>query len=162
FGKFFGIQFPWWLDSILVVVWLLGVINAFNLIDGLDGLASGLACISAFGLCGIFMIEHLPGNVLILMGLIGACLAFLRYNLHPASIFLGDTGSMFLGFMLGTISLQTCTKNTFLLSMTIPMLVLGVPIYDTMLAIWRRSVRGMWLAKDASGQNRRRGLMQPD
>lgn len=160
FGQFFGVQLPWWLDHILVVVWILAVINAFNLIDGLDGLASGLACISAVGLCGIFIIGRLPGNVLVLMGLIGACLAFLRYNLHPASIFLGDTGSMFLGFMLGTISLDTCTKNTFLLSLTIPMLVLGVPIYDTLLAIWRRSVRRMWIQDD--GTNRKKGIMQPD
>jgi hypothetical protein len=151
------------LDHILVVIWLLGVINAFNLIDGLDGLASGLACISAVGLCGIFILGHSPGNVLVLMGLIGACLAFLRYNLHPASIFLGDTGSMFLGFMLGTISLDTCTKNTFLLSLAIPMLVLGVPIYDTMLAIWRRSVRRMWVPDEtSSGKTRQKGIMQPD
>jgi len=163
FGRFFGMQLPGWLDSILVVVWLLAVINAFNLIDGLDGLASGLACISSVGLCGIFIIQGLPGNVLVLVGLIGACLAFLRYNFHPATIFLGDTGSMFLGFMLGTISLDTCTKDTLLLSMAIPMLVLGIPIYDTMLAIWRRSVRQMWTQNDETGAKpKRRGLMQPD
>jgi UDP-N-acetylmuramyl pentapeptide phosphotransferase/UDP-N-acetylglucosamine-1-phosphate transferase len=162
FGQFFGMHLPAWLDHFLVVIWILAVINAFNLIDGLDGLASGLACISAVGLCGIFIIGKLPGNVLVLMGLIGACLAFLRYNLHPASIFLGDTGSMFLGFMLGTISLDTCTKNTFLLSLTIPMLVLGVPIYDTILAIWRRSVRRMWVQDDGGGSGRKRGIMQPD
>ena len=163
FGQFFGLHLPSWLDHILVVLWLLAVINAFNLIDGLDGLASGLACISAVGLCGVFILGHLPGNVLVLVGLIGACLAFLRYNLHPASIFLGDTGSMFLGFMLGTISLDTCTKNTFLLSLAIPMLVLGVPIYDTMLAIWRRSVRKMWIPDEtAGGSSNQRGIMQPD
>lgn len=163
FGQFFGLQLPSWLDHALVVVWLLAVINAFNLIDGLDGLASGLACISAVGLCGIFILGRLPGNVLVLTGLIGACLAFLRYNLHPASIFLGDTGSMFLGFMLGTISLDTCTKNTFLLSLAIPMLVLGVPIYDTMLAIWRRSVRRLWVPDDSNGAAaRHKGIMQPD
>jgi len=122
-----------------------------------------LACISAAGLGGIFIIEHSSGNLLVILGLIGACLAFLRYNLHPASIFLGDTGSMFLGFMLGTISLDTCTKNTFLLSLTIPMLVLGVPIYDTMLAIWRRSVRQMWVpAAETGGPPKRSGIMQPD
>lgn len=163
FGQFFGMQLPIWLDHILVVVWILAVINAFNLIDGLDGLASGLACISAVGLCGIFILGRLPGNVLVLTGLIGACLAFLRYNLHPASIFLGDTGSMFLGFMLGTISLDTCTKNTFLLSLAIPMLVLGVPIYDTMLAIWRRSVRRLWVPDDSDGgAAKSKGIMQPD
>jgi len=163
FGQFFGLHLPSWLDHALVVVWLLAVINAFNLIDGLDGLASGLACISAVGLCGIFILGRLPGNVLVLTGLIGACLAFLRYNLHPASIFLGDTGSMFLGFMLGTISLDTCTKNTFLLSLAIPMLVLGVPIYDTMLAIWRRSVRRLWVPDDSNGATaQNKGIMQPD
>jgi len=163
FGRFFGMQLPGWLDSILVVVWLLAVINAFNLIDGLDGLASGLACISSVGLCGVFIIQGLPGNVLVLVGLIGACLAFLRYNFHPATIFLGDTGSMFLGFMLGTISLDTCTKDTFLLSMAIPMLVLGIPIYDTMLAIWRRSVRQLWTQNDGNDfTQKQRGIMQPD
>ncbi len=163
FGLFFGLHLPSWLDHILVVLWLLAVINAFNLIDGLDGLASGLACISAVGLCGIFILGRLPGNVLVLMGLSGAGLAFLRYNLHPASIFLGDTGSMFLGFMLGTISLDTCTKNTFLLSLAIPMLVLGVPIYDTMLAIWRRSVRRLWTSDEGkAGGRKQQGIMQPD
>lgn len=163
FGRFFGIQFPAGLDMVFAVFWLLAVINAFNLIDGLDGLASGLACISSAGLCGIFIIQGYPGNTLVVVGLIGACLAFLRYNFHPASIFLGDTGSMFLGFMLGAISLETCTKNTFLLSLAIPMLVLGVPIYDTMLAIWRRSVRQMWLPEEPGRANGKRiGIMQPD
>src|SRR5207244_1880862 len=130
----------WWLDSIFVVIWIIAVINAFNLIDGLDGLASGLAIISAIGLGGVILLQNLPG-LLVVLGLIGACLAFLRYNFHPASIFLGDTGSMFLGFTLGLVSLQTFTKGTFFLSLSIPLLVLGVPIYDALLAIWRRSMR---------------------
>jgi hypothetical protein len=95
--------------------------------------------------------------VLLLAGFVGACLGFLRYNFHPASIFLGDTGSMFLGFTLGVVSLQTFTKNTFLISMTIPIMVLGVPIYDALLAIWRRSVRS-WM----NGTGGKRGIMQPD
>jgi len=107
----------------------------FNLIDGLDGLASGLAIISATGLCGILVLGDLPGVVVPLVALIGACLAFLRYNFHPATIFLGDTGSMSIGLILGVISLQSFTKNTFFLSMTVPLLILGVPIYDTLLAI---------------------------
>jgi hypothetical protein len=143
-------------------VWLLAVINAFNLIDGLDGLASGLAIISAAGLCGIFAIDHMPSNVLVLLGLIGACLAFLRYNFHPATIFLGDTGSMFLGFTLGVISLQTFTKNTFVLSLAIPMMVLGVPIYDALLAIWRRWVRGILRVNQPPEARKRFGIMQPD
>lgn len=162
FGTLFGWHLPPWLDIVCVVFYIVAVINAFNLIDGLDGLASGLAIVSATGLCGIFLLGHLPGDVLVLLGLIGACLGFLRYNAHPATIFLGDTGSMFLGFTLGVISLETFSKGTFLVSLTIPMLVLGVPIYDALLAIWRRSVR-LWLVDNAPGAaGKKRGIMQPD
>lgn len=162
FGAMFGYHLPGLLDFLLVELWLLAVINAFNLIDGLDGLASGLAIISAAGLCGIFAINHMPSNVLVLLGLIGASLAFLRYNFHPATIFLGDTGSMFLGFALGAISLQTYSKNTFVLSLAIPMMVLGVPIYDTLLAIWRRWVRGILRVNQPPEMRKRFGIMQPD
>jgi UDP-GlcNAc:undecaprenyl-phosphate/decaprenyl-phosphate GlcNAc-1-phosphate transferase len=160
FGAFLGYHLPAPIDGLLVVVWLVAIINAFNLIDGLDGLASGLAIISAFGLCGILSMQQASGAVLILLGFIGACLGFLRYNFHPASIFLGDTGSMFIGFTLGVISLQTFNKNSFLISLTIPMLVLGIPIYDAILAIWRRSVRKWVDGGETSGI--KRGIMQPD
>jgi UDP-GlcNAc:undecaprenyl-phosphate GlcNAc-1-phosphate transferase len=162
FGKFFGFDLPPFLDAILVVVWIVAVINAYNLIDGLDGLASGLAIISATGLCGILIFGNLPGVALVLVALVGACLAFLRYNFHPATIFLGDTGSMFIGLVLGVISLQTFTKNTFFLSMTIPMLVLGVPIYDALLAIWRRSVRRFVSGQEPDRAARRPGIMTAD
>ena len=157
FGTFLGHNLPPVVDCAMVVIWLVAIINAFNLIDGLDGLASGLASISAVGLTGILLMQNVSGEVLLLAGFIGACLGFLRYNFHPASIFLGDTGSMFLGFTLGVVSLQTFTKNTFLISMTIPIMVLGVPIYDALLAIWRRSVRS-WV----NGTGGKRGIMQPD
>jgi len=159
FGQLLGHDIPAPLDCILVVIWLVAIINAFNLIDGLDGLASGLAIISAVGLCGIMVMQQIPGDVLLLLGFIGACFGFLRYNFNPASIFLGDTGSMFLGFTLGVISLQTFNKNTFLISMAIPVMVLGIPIYDAMLAVWRRSVRS-WVSGGRAGP--RRGIMQPD
>ena len=157
FGQFLGHDLPAPVDCALVVIWLVAIINAFNLIDGLDGLASGLAAISAVGLTGILLMQQVSGEVLLLAGFVGACLGFLRYNFHPASIFLGDTGSMFLGFTLGVVALQTFTKNTFLISMTIPIMVLGVPIYDALLAIWRRSVRS-WV----NGTGGKRGIMQPD
>jgi UDP-GlcNAc:undecaprenyl-phosphate GlcNAc-1-phosphate transferase len=160
FGKFFGYNLPPFFDGLLVVFWIVAVINAYNLIDGLDGLASGLAIISATGLCGILLLGHVPGVILVLVALMGACLAFLRYNFHPATIFLGDTGSMFIGFVLGVVSLQTFTKNTFFLSMTIPLLVLGVPIYDALLAIWRRSVRRFFSGGEAG--TKPGGIMQPD
>src|SRR5579884_763743 len=161
FGVLFGYHLPPSLDCLLVVLWIVAIINAFNLIDGLDGLASGLAIISAVGLCGIFALSHLTGDVLLLVALIGACFGFLRYNFHPASIFLGDTGSMFLGFTLGVVSLRTLTKSTFILSLAIPLMVLGVPIYDEVLAVWRRAVR-RWLAGTANSPTRRSSLMQPD
>ncbi len=162
FGKLFGCDLPPLLDAILVVVWIVAVINAYNLIDGLDGLASGLAIISATGLCGILVFGNLPGVTVVLVALAGACLAFLRYNFHPATIFLGDTGSMFIGLVLGVISLQTFTKNTFFLAMTIPMLVLGVPIYDALLAIWRRSVRRFVSGHEPGGAATRPGIMTAD
>lgn len=144
-GALFGWEIPGWLGATLVVVWLVAMINAFNLIDGLDGLASGLAIVSSLGLAGMFVLQGSPGSAIVLMALVGACLGFLRYNFHPASIFLGDTGSMFLGFTLGLVSLETLNKGTLLLALSIPMFVLGVPVYDTLLAIWRRSMR-MWMA----------------
>ncbi len=163
FGRLFGMQLPPVVDVALAMFWIVALINAFNLIDGLDGLASGLAIISAIGLCGIFVIGQAHGEMLVLVGLIGACVAFLRYNFHPATIFLGDTGSMFLGFTLGVISLQTFTKSTFVLSLTIPMLVLGVPIYDALLAIWRRSVRKLLQKSGLVNQpGKRAGIMQAD
>jgi len=162
FGKLFGFELPPLLDGALVVLWIVAVINAFNLIDGLDGLASGLAIISATGLGGILVLGHSSGAVLVLVALIGACLAFLRYNFHPATIFLGDTGSMFIGLVLGTVALQTFTKNTFFLSLAIPMLVLGVPIYDTLLAIWRRSVRRLVKGQAPAATGQRPGIMQAD
>jgi UDP-N-acetylmuramyl pentapeptide phosphotransferase/UDP-N-acetylglucosamine-1-phosphate transferase len=162
FGSLLGYQLPPVLDGILVVVWIVAVINAFNLIDGLDGLAAGLTIISATGLCGVLVLGHLSGAILVLVALAGACLAFLRYNFHPATIFLGDTGSMFIGLVLGVVALQTCTKNTFFLSLAIPMLVLGVPIYDTLLAIWRRSVRRLVNGQEPASTGKRPGIMQAD
>ena len=160
FGQLLGHDLPAPVDCALVVLWLVAIINAFNLIDGLDGLASGLAIISAVGLSGILLMQQVPGEVLLLVGFIGACLGFLRYNFHPATVFLGDTGSMFIGFTLGVVSLQTFNKNTFLISMTIPIMVLGVPIYDALLAIWRRTVRS-WM-NDGQTPGVKRGIMQPD
>ena len=162
FGSLFQWELPGFLDRACVVAWVVAVINAYNLIDGLDGLASGLAVISATGLCGALALGNLPGVVLPLVALVGACLAFLRYNFHPATIFLGDTGSMTLGLMLGVVSLQTFTKNTFMLSMSIPLLILGVPIYDTLLAIWRRSVRSIGSRANREAGAPPRGIMAAD
>ena len=141
FHILFGYEMPLILDYVVTIFWYLAIINAFNLIDGLDGLASGLAIIGAVGLGASFLLRGLLNNVLITTALAGACLAFLRYNFSPATIFLGDTGSMFLGFTLAAVAVGSGGKSTFLASIGVPLLAVGIPIFDTILAMWRRSVR---------------------
>lgn len=162
FGSIFYFEIPPALDSVLAILWIVGVINAFNLIDGMDGLASGLAAISAVGLGGMLIMGTVHPEVIVLTALLGACLAFLRYNFYPATIFLGDTGSMFLGFVLAVVSLTTWTKYTFVLSFCIPLLVLGIPIFDEVLAIWRRSVRAWSRRQQAQAARGGPGIFQPD
>ena len=134
---------PVWLDCPLTVFWIVGAINAFNLIDGLDGLATGLASIAAVGMAGALFFSGTPENSLIYFALLGACLGFLRYNFNPASVFLGDTGSMFLGFSLSTMPLVAGGSNSLFVSLGVPILAMGVPIFDTALAIMRRVVRAL-------------------
>ncbi len=157
FRNMLGIGLPEYLDFALTIFWILAIVNSFNLIDGMDGLATGLAIIGSVGLAGSLILRQLPGDALVLIGLMGACFAFLRFNFHPASIFLGDAGSMFLGFTLAIISLSTSSKGTIAAAIGIPILAVGVPVIDTLLAIWRRSVRGL---RRAGGGNT--GVMQAD
>lgn len=123
----------------LTIFWIIGVTNAVNLIDGLDGLASGLSMIGAITL-GLVAWSH-EGQWIILvcsMILAGSILGFLKYNFHPAKIFLGDTGALFLGFTLATLSVLGLTKGAAAISIFVPIVVLGVPILDTLFAIVRR------------------------
>jgi UDP-GlcNAc:undecaprenyl-phosphate GlcNAc-1-phosphate transferase len=124
----------------LSLLWILGVTNAFNLIDGLDGLSAGLALISAFSLVGVFLLADRIEVAVIPLALAGALLGFLRYNLYPASIFLGDSGACSIGFVLACL----CLKGNVLLSaglaVLIPVLIVGVPIADTVLSIVRRVI----------------------
>lgn len=140
-GQIFGMELPLLINLAATILWFVAIINAFNLIDGMDGLAAGLASIAALGIIGSLLFRHLPGDALIMVAFLGACVAFLRFNFNPASIFLGDTGSMFLGFTVSAISLGTSSKGTLLASIGVPLLAIGIPIFDTLLAIWRRSVR---------------------
>ena len=124
------------------LVWVVGVVNAFNLIDGLDGLAGGVAF---FGVATTFVIALSRGDVLMslfMASLAGAVLGFLIFNFNPASIFMGDSGSMFLGFILATTSMQTSQKSSTAVAMLVPIVALGLPIMDTLLAMIRRFVRG--------------------
>lgn len=154
-----GVDLPVAIDFFGTILWYLAITNAFNLIDGLDGLATGLALIAAAGLAGLYLVLRSPGDTLVLLSLMGACLAFLRYNFHPARIFLGDTGSMFLGFTLAAAALGTNTKTSTLAVVGVPFLAMGVPIFDTMLAVWRRGIRRMLAPANSS---RSSGIMAAD
>jgi UDP-N-acetylmuramyl pentapeptide phosphotransferase/UDP-N-acetylglucosamine-1-phosphate transferase len=158
----FGLDVPEWVDFSATLVWFVLLTNAFNLIDGLDGLASGLALIAALGLAGSLLLRGMPGDTLPLLILAGACLGFLRYNFNPASVFLGDTGSLFLGFSLASMSLVSSSKGTLLTALAVPLLAMGVPLYDTLLAVWRRSVRAFLPLEAAAGKVGHMRVMQAD
>ena len=144
---------PKWADCVLTVFWITGAVNAFNLIDGLDGLASGIAFIATLGMAGGLFFVHDPSSTLFYFAFAGGLLGFLRYNYHPASVFLGDCGSMFIGFVLATLPLSSHVPNSFLVSVGVPLLAMGVPIFDTSLAILRRTIRRLIARGDtASGQ----------
>lgn len=140
----FADLWPWlpgWLDCLMTVFWIVGAVNAFNLIDGLDGLASGIALIATVGMAGGVFFVHDPASTLVYFAFAGGLLGFLRYNYNPASVFLGDCGSMFIGFVLSTLPLVSHVPNSFLVSVGVPLLAMGVPIFDTSLAILRRTIR---------------------
>jgi UDP-GlcNAc:undecaprenyl-phosphate GlcNAc-1-phosphate transferase len=131
-----------WLGLPFTPLWIAGVINALNLIDGLDGLAGGVAFISLLTVfCGA-AVNGYPLMMLVSAALAGAVLAFLFFNFNPASIFMGDTGSMFLGFVLATASIQAHHKASTAIALAIPVVALGIPILDTVLAMARRAARG--------------------
>jgi UDP-GlcNAc:undecaprenyl-phosphate GlcNAc-1-phosphate transferase len=122
----------------LTLLWLVGMTNAMNLIDGLDGLAVGVTAISAGTLFLVALRTHQLGAALLMLALAGVALGFLRYNSFPASIFLGDSGSYFLGFVLAAASIVGVFKTTLVVALLVPLLILGVPIFDTIFAILRR------------------------
>ena len=122
----------------ITVIYLVAFANIINLIDGLDGLAAGISTISMATLLVFSVLTSRSESVLFAVVVIGACLGFLRYNHHPASIFMGDSGSLLLGFMLGIVSLLTVTRAALFTSLLVPILAAGVPIIDTGSAIIRR------------------------
>ena len=148
---------PAWIDCLLTVFWIVGAVNAFNLIDGLDGLASGLALIAVVGMAGTLFIIRNPQATLFYFALAGGLFGFLRYNYNPASVFLGDCGSMFLGFVISTLPLASQVPNSFLVSVGVPLLAMGVPIFDTSLAILRRSTRHLLARRKAAGASEKAG-----
>ena len=121
-------------------VWIIGITNAFNLVDGLDGLAAGLAIIAAGSIAMIFFLHGNAQNTLLLLILLGALLGFLPYNFNPASIFLGDSGSLVVGYVLSVTAITGSQKGATTLAVVTPLLVFGLPIVDTLLSMVRRFV----------------------
>ncbi len=135
----FTIEFGWWAWPV-TLLWIAAVTAAINLIDGLDGLAAGIAAIVC-GTIAVFAYHSDQTAMLVLMlGLLGSLTAFLVFNLHPAKIFMGDGGSMFIGFMIAAGSVVTQAKTPTLVGIALPALALGVPLIDTILAMVRRTI----------------------
>jgi len=145
FTNFFESEGLIYLGSLSVpitVFWIVGITNTFNLIDGLDGLAAGIYTISAVTLSYIAYVNGMHETALVTLILAGGCLGFLPFNFNPARIFMGDTGSLFLGFVLAAISIEGVIKGATALTMVLPILAMGLPIMDTTLAICRRVIGG--------------------
>ena len=136
-------QFGWAIGLPITILWVLGITNAFNLIDGLDGLAAGSALFSTLV---VFVVAIFSGSSLVSLltiALAGAILGFLRFNFNPATIFLGDCGSLFIGFMLSALALEGATqKAPTVIAVAIPVVSFGLPILETMLSIFRRLMSG--------------------
>ena len=131
------------ISMIVTVIWIVGITNAINLIDGLDGLSSGIALISCVSLLIIFALNDSPMvAILMITSLIGALVGFLPFNFSPAKTFIGDTGSNFLGYILSIVSILGVAKTYTAVVIALPMLVLGLPIFDVVWAIIRRIVKG--------------------
>ncbi|MEG6567096.1 MraY family glycosyltransferase [Thermoanaerobacterium saccharolyticum] len=122
----------------LSIFWIVGITNAMNLIDGLDGLAAGIASISSGSLFVVSLLNGRYATAIITVAVTGAALGFLPYNFNPAKIFMGDTGAMFLGFILSAVSIQGAVKSAAAIAIAVPILALGVPVFDTIFAIIRR------------------------
>lgn len=126
----------------ITIFWIVGITNTLNLIDGLDGLAAGVATIAALSLSYVAFVNGRDITVIMTLAIAGACVGFLPYNFNPAKIFMGDTGSLFLGYMLAAISIHGLVKGATAIATVVPVLALGLPIFDTTCAILRRLLNG--------------------
>ena len=135
----------------VTMFWLVGLTNTVNLIDGLDGLAAGVAAIASFTILLVALEQNFILVAVLTAALAGAAVGFLKYNFHPAKIFMGDTGSMFLGFMLAGISVTGAVKSVATIALIVPIFALGLPILDTTFAIVRRVRGGVPIFKPDKG-----------
>src|SRR5881397_1492162 len=135
--------FPDWLDLLLTVMWMIGVINAVNIIDVMDGLAGGVSVIACLWLFVVALVNHDTTVAVMLAALAGSLVGFLRYNLHPATIYLGDAGSLFVGLMLGALAMVSKYTAVNPVAVLAPVLILGVPVFDTLFVMYVRWLRGI-------------------
>ncbi|MFZ3578962.1 glycosyltransferase family 4 protein [Virgibacillus sp. DJP39] len=155
FGGQIGFGF---LSSIVTIVWIIAITNAINLIDGLDGLAAGVSAIALFTIAGMAVLTGQVYVATMALVLFFSIMGFLRYNFNPAKIFMGDTGALFLGFMISVLAILGF-KNITIVSFVIPIFILGVPISDTIIAIIRRRVNNKPMSSPDSSHLHHR-LMQ--
>ncbi|KZE47156.1 UDP-phosphate N-acetylgalactosaminyl-1-phosphate transferase [Brevibacillus parabrevis] len=136
------ILLPEWLQFVLTILWIFGVTTVINFSDGMDGLAGGLSAISAGTLFVVALVKGQNTSAIMAISLVGVALAYLRYNKPPAKIFMGDAGATFLGFILAVIALDGAFKQATVLSLFIPILALGVPIFDNLFVVMKRFMQG--------------------
>ncbi|MBZ2174930.1 undecaprenyl/decaprenyl-phosphate alpha-N-acetylglucosaminyl 1-phosphate transferase [Schnuerera sp. xch1] len=144
----------------LTIFWVVGITNTLNLIDGLDGLAAGVTMISSLSFLFVAnRFNYLP--IMIMSAIVaGSCLGFLPYNFKPAKIFMGDTGALFLGFILAALSIEGVMKSVATIAVIVPIIILGVPIFDTTFAIFRRLLNGKSIAEADKGHLHHRLLQR--
>lgn len=135
--------FPEWVDLVLTVLWMVGLINAFNLLDIMDGLSAGVGAVSAGGLLVVALLQGDQTIAFMLAALIGSLLGFLKYNWQPARIYMGDTGAMFIGLLLGAMAMIGKYPSDHPLSLLTPVFILGIPIFDTLFVMYIRYQRGL-------------------
>jgi UDP-GlcNAc:undecaprenyl-phosphate GlcNAc-1-phosphate transferase len=139
----FGVEFELGILAIpFAAFWMLGAVNALNLMDGIDGLAATIGATAAFALAGMCIIGERQIDAVLALALAGSLIGFLRYNMPPASIFLGDTGSMLIGFLLGSLALHASLKGPTTVALAAPVAMLAIPILDSTAAILRRKLTG--------------------
>lgn len=131
-----------WMDIAITLVWIIGVTNAFNLLDNMDGLSAGLATLAAASFGGMAIIGGQPVIAMVLLSLAGSSAGFLTHNRHPAKAFMGDSGSLLLGFLLALLGIELAFENIVEVTFLVPVVVLGIPIFDTTLVVLSRMRHG--------------------
>jgi UDP-GlcNAc:undecaprenyl-phosphate/decaprenyl-phosphate GlcNAc-1-phosphate transferase len=134
---------PEWVDLALTVFWMVGLINAFNLLDIMDGLSAGVGAVSASCLLVVALLQGDQTIAVMLVALLGSLLGFLKYNWHPARIYMGDMGAMFIGLLLGAMTMIERYPSDHPLSLLTPVFIVGIPIFDTLFVMYIRYRRGL-------------------